>query len=1540
MRLRTFALLLAPLVFVAPAQEDEGRVSFAVSTAGPVRPGQKAIVHLQAQGVKALEFRLYRVKDAERFFRQLNDPHVFPANAKKLPERTPLERFASWKSRWHTRLRNLARLQFNGDNRARIRQHIQVEQEAKAPASKKAPQYAGLPLLNPQQLVKRWTERVRTKNAWDTMDVPLEVAEKGLYVIEVTNQKKQAYTILSVTDLAVITKASAGRIALRVVEQASGAGVADATVVAYDGASRADIVTAKTRANGTLDFKPPEDEDSSVVMLVRRGADFAVATLASYNYGAMRHASMTGYIYTDRPVYRPGHKVHFRAILRTEQGSQYRLPEESKVQVSIDDGAGKSVLKKSFSLSKYGTLAGDLDLPADAALGNYSVSVGGEEPMGAGAYGSFQVEEYRKPEYEVRVVPDVRRLVQGGSTRLTVSARYYYGEPVASAKVTYTVHRYLYYPPWWEVEELSDEANADEFGYGGEQVSEQTGTLDADGKLSVQIPVEHGPHDFVYRVQANVTDSGGRAIPGSGTFIATRSTFLISARPEKWVYAPQESVRLLVTTADYDKRPVGGIPFRFEVVPHVWKGAPKPAVYSGAGTTGADGSTSVQFPAPAAGSYHVKLSATRPEGGTLDEEAWLWVSGHYTDTTVEQTVRIVPDKSSYKVGDTARVLVAPGVDSCDAWVTVEGKELFWSKTLRIEGGSVTVDVPIEARFEPNIFFGVSFISNGELHQSTKLMKVPPVEKTIQVGLESSKPEFKPGEPATYRLTAKDSRGNPVRGQFSLGIVDEAIYAIQKEAQPDIVNAFYGRTWNRVSTESSLDYFFLGMAGKRRMELARAKRGETRAQFKPDPPNGPKVRKNFPDTAYWSAELETDSAGRAEVQMSFPDSLTTWRATARGVTVDTKVGGAVQRAIVRKNVLVNIATPRFFTEGDETVLPVLVRNYTNQEQKVKLSLKTSGIQIVSGADSEIRVAARGEGRLDYRVKATEPGTAVLTAKALADIESDALELSLPVEPYGLKRTQAEQRRLDERASAHEFSFTFPPDATPRARAVTVHLTPSVAGAVFGALDYLITYPYGCTEQTMSSFLPNVVVARALSELNLPSNVSQRELARKVNAGLERLYLFHHEDGGWGWWQDDKSDPFMTAYVHAGLRLAEQAGYTVRGNMLNSSRDWLLKRLAAPGEVALDTRAYMAYALSLDGRPQKSETTALWEARGKLTSFGLASLGLAYKNWNDPRATQTADELIGRVHQSGADTHWESNRDPMLDFERDNSFEATAFAIKLLAQTRPDSQLIDSAAQWLLNHRDQGYYWSSTKRTAFVVFGLTDVLRRSGELRPDYKARVTVNGVEALSAKFTAADALKPEATKIRIPIQGSSVKVRVERAGTGRLYASVNWEYRSTGETRGEHAAPEANGVRIEREYQLLKPVSSGGTMEYALEPLSGPVAPGTVIAVHVSVRGSSDERYFLMEDPIPSGAELIAKDDVFSIRGRPGWWRYWWERREARDSRMLYFPWNVPKGGIDYVYLLRVTNAGVFHVAPARIEPMYLPGTVSWTAPFTLEVKP
>ena len=1536
------------LVLVAPAVSQQAAY-FSVTSSRTYSPGEKASVQVYAHNVEELEFRVYRVNDPLLFFQKLEDLQGFGGRAPRLPQpRTALERFHSWKRGWRARIRDFFRAQFTADSRAAIRDWSLDRQREPVTAGPQATRFAQVPVLNPQQLVSTWRQPVRPGQMWESVNVPVQVPGKGLYVVEAVNGQLRAFTLLSVTDLGIVTKSAPGRVLAFLQDRTTGQPIADSPVFFWS--NRREVSQQATDSTGVAEASFSEDRPEDALVLARRGDDFAVASLYAWYLSSDPNRYLTGYVYTDRPVYRPGHTVYFKGILRTQLGAEYRLPGQSEVQVEIQDADSKSVYRAARRLTANGTLEGEFTLPDTATLGYYSIIVRlGERVIDSG----FHVEEYKKPEYEVRVVPQVRRVLQGESIQATIQARYYYGEPVARGRVTYVVHTSRHWVALTPDDEGPEEEDYDQGYYGGEQVLEQTAQLDDEGRLTVAIPtaVSDRKWDLRYRIEARVADAANREIPGHAFAVATYGSFQVRIRPAQYIYRPGEQAGLIVEARDYDGRGVA-TPFRVELHPWRWNQPEGAPLQQASGQTGDAGEARLTLALPQSGSFVAKVTARTPEGRDVEWRTYVWVAGNagWYDQR-RASVQIVPDKKSYRAGDVARVLIVTGVDDAHFLVTTEGRALHSRRVMQASGPAVTIEVPILPEYAPNFYVGVAFLHGNQLYQGAKKIKVPPVERQLQVEVRPSKDQFQPGEPALYTVGVRDHAGNPVPGaELSLGVVDEAIYAIRPDSAGDIVRFFYGESYNRVNTNSSLSYYFWGEAGRRAMQLARVRPRANLAQLKPERLVEPKIRKAFPDTVHWSARLVTDGGGRAQVRFSFPDSLTTWRATVRAVTRDTRVGSATNHTLVRKNLVLRLAVPRFFTEGDEVTLSALVHNYLSAEKRARVSLAAEGLEILEGETRDVAIPSGSDAQVSWRVR-VKPGREVkLLGKALTNEESDALELTLPILPYGVKLAESRAGSVAERSGTASAELAFPPQSAAESRAMEIRVAPSLAGAVFGALDFLTGYPYGCTEQTMSRFLPTVVVAQASRELGLTSTLNEAELQKKVREGLQRLYDFQHEDGGWGWWQTDESHAFMTAYVLSGLSVAGQAGYPVDASAVNRARQWLRGAFDRERRTYADLRAYMAYALVAPAPGAAAGSTAararddaailesVWQQRNDLTAYGVALLGLAMEAVNDPRAAQLAAQLETTARVDQAEAHWPLDRDTLMDFYGDATPEATAYAMKLLARQRPSSPLLPKAAAWLVNHRNEGYYWYSTKQTAMVIYGLTDYLKASGELQPDFRVTVWLNDRQIHSRQFRQADALAPASPVIRIPadqLSGGTNRVRIEKEGDGRLYWSARAEYFST-EPQLQRTGTAA--LNLLREYFRLAPEIQDGRIVYRLDPLQGALAPGDVIAVRLTVSGD-DWRYLLIEDPIPAGAEFIERDDLYEIKQKPAWWNYWYSRREFHDDRAAIFQTYFRRGQTQHVYLLKVVNPGVFRVSPARVRPMYQPHYLATTEGKVVEVK-
>jgi len=548
----SLALLAAVSQVQSAAAKDAPR-SFSLSTTRTFAPGESVKVQLLAHNVPSLEFRVYKVKDAEKFYAGLKDLHSFGVQSQspseKIDERTWIERLHDFKGHLWWTVRRFFRGQFTDGARDSFR-----EQQASLGKRSRvvgATEFAQIPLLNESQLVARWKLETPPALVSETQQLPIDNLAAGVYLIEATDGTYKAYTVAIVTTIAVVERAMNGQVSLYVADRKTGAPVEKAEVVLWaNGHQQSHAQTdsdglaslAMGEASGTSGKQPtaaggPEPEN--VWILARHGSDAALVTPWSYNFAPSQISDLKGYIYTDRPVYRPGHSVHIKAVLRKEKADALDLPEDKTLKLKVTDADSKVVLQQDATVSAHGTVTADLNLATDAGLGYYSVSLDKVEGSG-----SFYVEEYKKPEYQVTVRPTAARVLQGNAIQATVEARYFFGEPVANAKVKYVVHTSTHY--WWDQDEAegdegegpgADSGEEADDTYGTTEQQEHDGVLDADGRLTVSIPVavdaKHEDQD--YRIEARVTDAGEREVSGHSTVLATYGSFRVSIEPTSYV---------------------------------------------------------------------------------------------------------------------------------------------------------------------------------------------------------------------------------------------------------------------------------------------------------------------------------------------------------------------------------------------------------------------------------------------------------------------------------------------------------------------------------------------------------------------------------------------------------------------------------------------------------------------------------------------------------------------------------------------------------------------------------------------------------------------------------------------------------------------------------------------------------------------------------------------------------------------------------------------------------------------------------------------
>jgi uncharacterized protein YfaS (alpha-2-macroglobulin family) len=689
-----------------------------------------------------------------------------------------------------------------------------------------------------------------------------------------------------------------------------------------------------------------------------------------------------------------------------------------------------------------------------------------------------------------------------------------------------------------------------------------------------------------------------------------------------------------------------------------------------------------------------------------------------------------------------------------------------------------------------------------------------------------------------------------------------------------------------------------------------------AEKTPAPGEAPvQVRSDFRSTILWQPDVMTGADGKATIKVKYPDSLTGWKATARAVTEGNQFGIATTNTRTKQPLIVRLQAPRFFVVGDLVTISAVINNNTGQALQVSTALEADGLTVsglyvgtngvVKGERAPfITVEANGEARADWAVTVLQPGTAKLKVTARGAKYSDAMEKSYTIYEHGLEKFISKSGKV--RGDEVTVKLNLPKERKAGSTSLAVQITPSMAVTMLDALPYLIDYPYGCTEQTMSRFLPAAITAKTLKDLGLkPEDVMGHvfggietntaaathpkgkhdlaELDKITKQSLERLYDFQHSDGGWGWWKQGDSDHFMTAYVVWGLTLARDAGISVKAGALSRGAAYLDKTLVEE-ELNLDQQAWMLHALATFHASEKKRAASafqtkafdnLWANREKLNAYTRALLALSahHFGYNDKAKTlienlengvkidnspdtsvlvpgNTSAAVIGTAHWGEDGVYWRWS---------DGGVEATAFALRALLAIDPQNKLIEPVSNWLIKNR-RGAQWSNTRDTAIAVLAMNDYLRVSGELTPELEYELSVNGESIAVKKVSGADVFSAPSRFAIDPkfIRDGDNDIRiVRRGGKGPIYFAADATFFSL----EEPVTPAGNEIFAKRQYYKLvgRPTLLKGYV-YDRQPLNDgeTVKSGERVETVITIETKNNYEYLLFEDLKPAGLEAAA----------------------------------------------------------------------------------
>ncbi|NUM47464.1 MAG: Ig-like domain-containing protein, partial [Anaerolineales bacterium] len=1389
--------------------------------------------------------------------------------------------------------------------------------------------------------VASWDSEVVYVTGENAYNHPAEIylpedLDEGLYVINLTTDHldDQMLLVASRSTLAVqfTSRAQGGGDLIAWVSNINGFVMPDADVRVYT-ASGMQVASGTTDENGVFQTTLPAGITPSLVVARRDGGITATGiggvwgSRGSTGFRTNTANQYTVYLYTERPIYRPDQTVNYKGIVRLDNDVNFRLPPAGiTATLNIRDARNNLIATTPVTLNTFGTFNGAFTLAPGAMLGEYQLELLFNEES---HWQSFKVQDYKKPDIAITITPDRAEYVAGDTMSFTVDTRYLFGEPVANASLKVNTYELLpFYCCYWDDYPGGGNGEFRWFPSG----AEITLTADENGLATFTLPAQMGEQTqsrYYYRENAPITTHWGievTADDGSNQEISSFATVRVHNTATEaeiqlggWLFRPNTPfpVRVLLSSTFGDplNRPVQ---FRVEKRSGSYWDYTKIQTLD---LTPAENGLATTELTLENGSYRLTLTGEDSQGNAFETSRHLYVfepeSTWLLDYTTELSV--YAEARAYAPGDTAEIVVESSF-SGQALVTIARGSILDHRLVQLTAPLTVLNVPIRTDYAPNIFviveawnplvtdlnqyeYAYESIPDSILRRDAVQLTVPDTAHRLTVEITPDKAEYAPREDAAFTIRVTDPDGNPVRAELSLALVDEAIFLLADDPAGDIHDAFYTpRSLSLFSSDSLAPWRFLW--------FSRGEGGGGGDDFMPGSP-----RTDFPDTALWLPTVVTDADGTATITVTLPDTLTSWRLTVKAITQTSLSGEGQTNIVTQQPLVVRPLPPRNLVAGDTFLLSALVHNFSDQIQAITVRAASDGLEL-DDAPQQIILHAGASGVVNWTGTATRAGETSFTITAATTFGmGDAVEMHLPVQPLMIPVTTHEAGQF---TGSARVTVSPAPGALPES-GVQVQVDATLAGSLLTGVEYLVGYPYGCVEQTMSRALPNAVVARAFEQLGLSERADLLGLDGKLAASVQRLYAFQHDDGGWGWWFDDPSDGYQTAWVVFGLSVTAESGYPIDRDVIARGADYLKENLDG---MNAPTRAFAVYALALSGHGDLQTTFNQTASLSELDLFSRASLALAlHELGDDTTANELLDGILsemevapdGSVFAPGADHDGYYSAKFMS-----SSVRTTAMVLRAVMALRPDSDLRPGMVQGLQARRAT-FGWGTTNETAFTLLALTDHLLAQQAAVADTTVSVYLNDIllqtSTLSAGTPSLHLSIPVAT-----LAAGENEIRLETDAAFPLYYSVNGEmFVAQTEIAGE-------GLPVTRQY--LDPETK--------QPLTT-LREGDLVLVRLTVDLPQTGFYLMLTDPLPGGLEALNEglnitghDTVLTERS---YWGYEWDwftyddygynNKEIWADRVLFFVTEMGAGPHVFEYYARATVSGVFTALPAEIEAMY-----------------
>ena len=1341
------------------------------------------------------------------------------------------------------------------------------------------------------------------------------------------------------------------------------------------------------------------------VLVARRDGDVAILPRIEPLRSAPPNAWVKGedrdslrwFVFDDRKMYQPGEEVHVKGWIRRvgagKTGDVGPLTDgPTHVAYILTDSRDNQVKVGSVALNAFGGFDWTLKLPNTFNLGYASLKLQALSSLEGNTHThNFQVQEFRRPEYEVKSqVESEGPFFVGAAADVSVSATYYAGGGLANARVRWSVTATptKFTPPnrgdysfgpwsaWWGYG-----------GYGRTTSQDLSGITDATGKHRLHIDFDrvNPSHPSTITASASVADVNRQNWNSQTTLLVHPADLYVGLKTNTTFVQQGEPLRVDAIVTDLDGKLIEGREIKMIASRLIWKqekdnwievetDPQECSIQSSASAV------TCTFQPKESGDYSVKATIRDDHERRNESELKFWVSGSKSPLRPEadeERVELIPNRKDYKAGDTAEILVQAPFYPAEGVLTVRRSGILKLERFRMDQPTTTLRVQIEEGWTPNVHVEIDLVGETERDLSdgvepgakplpkkpayangTLKLSIPPFDRRLSVTATPRNAALEPGAETSVGVEVRDAAGTPVSGsEVAVVVVDEAVLALTDYKLDDPVSVFYAdreaevedahlREDVSLATARVLLESIRNLAGTPARMAGTTLRARDalmmdRAPMVNMPPSlsvggGPdfiRVRQDFNPLAAFAPSVSTDVNGRAEVKVKLPDNLTRYRVMAVAVAGGKQFGSGESSITARMPLIVRPSAPRFLNFGDKFEFPVVVQNQTDAAIPVDLAVR-AGNAVVSGATmSGRRVTVPANDRVEVRIPVTTAnvGTARFQVAAVAGRWSDAAEISLPVWTPATTEAFATYGEIDQGAISQPVQA--PAIVFKEFGGLEIEASSTQLQQLTDAFLYLQNYPYECSEQLASRILSIAALRDVLYAFNAKDVPAPAEIQAAVVRDIRRLEGMQNDDGGFGFWKrGDETWPFLSIHVAHAFARAREKRLPVPVIMYDKSLKYLQQiESHIPSSYGPDVRrALIAYALYVRAQMGDRDTNR------------------ARKLLSDTRPEDLSLETIGWLLSVLSGDEASRNEVDALRRNLTNRVTETAGAAHFVSTYSDGDHL-------LLN---------SDRRADAIVLEALIADQPANDLIPkivrgllDHRTQGRWSSTQenvfvllALDRYFRTYEKVTPDfvarvwlgnAYAGEQTFKGRSVSRQRVNVPMSYLTATQDLVISKTGGGRlyyrlGLTYAPlNFNLGSAEYGFAVARTYEAIDDPQDVQRDADGSwyIKAGVRVRVRVTMATPTRRYHVALVDYLPAGFETLNPELAVTEPIPEGkkeesiWHPVWFDHQNLRNERSEAFTTMLWGGVYNYSYVIRATTPGIFIAPPAKAEEMYHPET-------------